>query len=98
MNTVKEILQDVESKMKKTIEALSKELSSIRTGRASPALVENLVVNAYGGTQRLKVIELAQIAGDIHRLKDFPNVGATEVKSGSVSPAVVQKMGPNGDP
>jgi ribosome recycling factor len=34
--------------MEKSVEALHKELSSIRTGRASPSLVERLQVEAYG--------------------------------------------------
>ena len=34
--------------MKKSVEALRSDLSSIRTGRASPALIENLMVDYYG--------------------------------------------------
>lgn len=41
--------------------ALSNDLNSIRTGRATPSLVENVIVSAYGGAQRLKVNELASI-------------------------------------
>ena len=41
-------LQDTEAKMHKTIEVLSRELASIRTGRASPALVEFVKVDYYG--------------------------------------------------
>ena len=48
--------------MQKVLEVLKIDLSSIRAGKASPALVENIVINAYGGTQRLKIIELAQIS------------------------------------
>ena len=44
----------------KAIEHLLKELSSIRTGRSSPALVEDLQVEAYGVQQPLK--SLASIA------------------------------------
>lgn len=36
-------------------------LGSIRTGRASPALVENISVTTYGGQATLKVIELATL-------------------------------------
>jgi ribosome recycling factor len=42
------ILKNADSRMKKSIEALSKELSSIRTGRASPALVEHIKVDYFG--------------------------------------------------
>lgn len=42
------ILKEADGKMKKTVEALSKELASIRTGRASPALVEHVKVDYHG--------------------------------------------------
>ena len=48
MATVEEILSDTDSRMQKSTEALKRELNSIRTGRASPALVENLMVDYYG--------------------------------------------------
>lgn len=56
------ITSSTKAQMDKVIEVLRNDLSTVRAGKASPALVENLVVGAYGGTQRLKVIELAQIA------------------------------------
>jgi ribosome recycling factor len=48
MVTVNEVLADTDSRMKRSVEALTRELSSIRTGRATPALVENLMVDYYG--------------------------------------------------
>jgi ribosome recycling factor len=42
------ILKNADSRMNKTIEALAKELSSIRTGRASPALVEHIKIDYHG--------------------------------------------------
>ena len=48
MATVEEVLADTEERMNKSVEALKRELSTIRTGRASPALVENLMVDYYG--------------------------------------------------
>jgi ribosome recycling factor len=45
---IEERLVDAEIRMEKSVEALHKELSSIRTGRASPSLVERLQVEAYG--------------------------------------------------
>jgi ribosome recycling factor len=44
----KEMLRETEGQMRKTIEALEADLRSIRTGRASPALVERLQVEYYG--------------------------------------------------
>lgn len=51
----------VRGEMSKALDALSEDISSIRTGRATSALVENVVISAYGGAQRLKVNELASI-------------------------------------
>ena len=45
---IDEVLLDTKTKMQKAIEALRKELSTIRTGRASPALVENIRAEYYG--------------------------------------------------
>ena len=51
----------ITSKFQKVVDSLATDISSIRTGRATPALVENVVVPAYGGTQRLRILELASI-------------------------------------
>lgn len=48
-------------RMKKAFEVTQTDLSSIRSGRATPALVEKIVISAYGGSQKLKVMELATI-------------------------------------
>lgn len=54
------ILKNADSRMKKAIEALTKELSSIRTGRASPALVEHIKIDYHGVATPL--IQLASIS------------------------------------
>jgi len=54
--TVKEILHDSENKMKKTLEAAQREFSTVRTGRASTALVENIKVDYYGALTPLKQV------------------------------------------
>ena len=46
--TIKDALKEAEIRMKSAIQALEEELSGIRTGRASPALVERLQVEYYG--------------------------------------------------
>ncbi len=63
---LEEILQQAETKMKKAIEAVRKEAQSVRTGRASPALVEGLEVDAYGTPTPL--IQLGQISAPEPRL------------------------------
>lgn len=47
-NMVSEILSSADVKMGKTVEVLQRELATIRTGRASPALVEQIRVDYYG--------------------------------------------------
>ena len=45
---IKDMLREAESQMKKAVKALENDLLTIRTGRASPALVERLPVDYYG--------------------------------------------------
>lgn len=45
---IKETLKEAELRMKNAIQALEDELAGIRTGRASPALVERLSIDYYG--------------------------------------------------
>ena len=53
-------LRIIEDKMKKTVEGLKKDLSTIRTGRASPALIEHLKVEYSGAV--LPLNQLASIS------------------------------------
>ncbi|MCM8801535.1 MAG: ribosome recycling factor [Candidatus Omnitrophica bacterium] len=52
--TAKDILRTTEEKMKKTVEAVMREFSEVRTGRAHPALVEGLYIDYYGSPTLLK--------------------------------------------
>lgn len=54
------ILRNADLKMKRSLEALIKELAGIRTGRASPALVEHIKVDYHGVVTPL--IQLASIS------------------------------------
>ncbi|MFQ6059126.1 MAG: ribosome recycling factor [Anaerolineae bacterium] len=45
---IDDILKETEARMKKAVEVLRYDLATIRTGRASPALVERLKVEYYG--------------------------------------------------
>ena len=51
---MKEIHTETETKMKKAVEAVSREFSEVRTGRAHPGLIEGLHVNYYGTLTLLK--------------------------------------------
>ena len=53
---VDDILLDCEEHMDKTVEHLKQELRGVRTGRASPALVEHVRVEYYGAQTDLKSI------------------------------------------
>lgn len=56
---IKDILNDAESRMRGAISVLHDDLAGIRTGRASPALVERLQVEYYGTPTPL--LQLASI-------------------------------------
>lgn len=48
--------------MQSTLDIVASDIAGIRTGRATTSLVENIVCPAYGGTQRLRIMELATIS------------------------------------
>lgn len=58
--TSDEILMDAEERMEKAVSVYKEELRGLRTGRATPALVDTLRVEAYGSPTPLK--SLAQIS------------------------------------
>jgi len=63
--TTKEILHNAEEKMKKALEAVAREFSEVRTGRAHPGLVEGMHVDYYGTPMLIK--QLASISvPDVH--------------------------------
>lgn len=49
-------------KMLKGLDIFRQDLTTVRTGRATPQLVENVTIAAYGGSQKLRIQELATIA------------------------------------
>jgi ribosome recycling factor len=55
---IEDVMIDAEVRMEKAIEALRRDLGTIRTGRASPSLVERLTVDYYGSATPLN-----QLAG-----------------------------------
>src|ERR671937_2644113 len=58
--TSDEILLDAEERMEKAVKVFADELRGLRTGRATPALVDSLRVEAYGSPTPLK--QMAQIS------------------------------------
>lgn len=55
------ILTQTKEKMQKSVEVTREDLASIRSGRATSSLVENIVVSVYGNTARMKLMEVATI-------------------------------------
>ncbi|MBE2180861.1 MAG: ribosome recycling factor [Chthoniobacterales bacterium] len=53
-----EILFNAEEGMEKALDFMKHEFASVRTGKASPALVEGIDVDAYGSTMKLKQLAL----------------------------------------
>ena len=67
------LVEATKKKIDKVLEILKGDMDTIRTGRAAPSLVENIIINAYGGSAKLKVMELA-------------TVGATDSKTLVITP------------
>jgi ribosome recycling factor len=65
METVAAVMHDADQKMAKTLSVLHEQFTGIRTGKASPALVENVKVMYYGNQTRLR---------------DIANISAPEVR------------------
>lgn len=63
---IDDILLEAEEKMEKTEHVVINEFASIRTGKASPSMVENILVEVYGSHMRLR--ELAGITAPESRM------------------------------
>jgi ribosome recycling factor len=63
---IDELLDDAEERMHKSVEACRHELATVRTGRASPHLLDRVVVDYYGAETPLR--QLAQVAATDARL------------------------------
>jgi len=58
--TVSEVIEQAERRMKLTVEAVERDMAGVRTGRASPALLDTLKVDYYGS--QLPVNQVATIS------------------------------------
>lgn len=56
-----DFLNQFKNQAKEIVNLLKEELKTIRTGRANPSLVENIIVETYNGQTKLKLYELASI-------------------------------------
>ncbi|MCU0857243.1 MAG: ribosome recycling factor [Pontiellaceae bacterium] len=83
-----EVLMAAEEKMDKCVEFLHHDLSGLRTGKASPSLVENITVEYYGTAARLR--DIANISTPEPRLLvvspfDPSSLGAIEKAIGAAN-------------
>ncbi len=76
---IKDLLRETEDHMKKTVHALEAELATIRTGRASPALVERLLVDYYDTPTQLQ--QLAVISAPEPQLLTIRPYDPTTLKT-----------------
>ncbi len=66
MEIIDELLADASDRMGKSVEATRNELATVRTGRASPHLLDRLIVDYYGAETPVK--QLAQVAATDARM------------------------------
>lgn len=76
---IKDLLKDAESRMQSAIQVLHDDLSAIRTGRASPSLVERLPIEYYGTPTPL--MQLASISVPEPRTLTIKPFDATSLKA-----------------
>ena len=76
---VKDLIDDAEARMQKSVDATKHEFSSVRTGRASPALLDRVQVDYYGAVTPLK--QLAQIAASEARLLTITPYDKSSIKA-----------------
>ena len=98
-HTIKEILHDAEERMKKSAEVLAHEFSTVRTGRATPSLVDGIRVDYFGTPTPLKSLAAistpdakliviqpwdASVCGDIEKAIMKSDLGITPVNDGKL--------------
>lgn len=76
---INDIKKDTQARMAKSVEALRHDLTKVRTGRASPALVDHLKVSYYGSDT-----PLSQVA----------SIAVTDARTLTISPYEKQMVGP----
>src|SRR5947207_14277253 len=81
LELIDEMLEDASGRMAKSVESSRGELATVRTGRASPHLLDRIVVDYYGAQTPLK--QLANVATSDARLPtgtpfDKSAIGAIE--------------------
>lgn len=95
----KETVSQIESRMKKAFEVLNDDLKSVRTGRASTALVENIKADFYGNPTPLKqMAALATPQVDMIVIKPFDPTSLKDIEKAikssdlSIAPIIDGKL------
>jgi ribosome recycling factor len=76
---IDELLEDARERMAKSVEATRHEFGTVRTGRASPALVDRIMVDYYGAVTPLK--QLATISAPEARLLSISPYDKASIKA-----------------
>ena len=79
MATVDELIQDARRRMDRSVEATHTEFNTVRTGRASPALLDRINVDYYGQPTPLK--QLATISAPEPRLLSVQPFDPSSIKA-----------------
>ena len=95
----KEVVLDCESRMQKAVDVLHDELKGFRSGRASPALVENIKVDYYGSPTPIKSLATISVPEvDMIVIKPFDPGSVKEIEKAikssdlSIAPVVEGKF------
>jgi ribosome recycling factor len=76
---IDELLEDGRDRMAKSVDAIRHEFGSVRTGRASPALLDRITVDYYGSSTPLK--QLATISAPEARLLSIQPYDKSSIKA-----------------
>lgn len=83
---INDVLREAEERMRKAVEALQEDLRTVRTGRASPALIERLSVEYYGVPTPLQ--QLATISAPEPRLLTIRPFSPSDI--GAIEKAILK--------
>ncbi|MDP2649217.1 MAG: ribosome recycling factor [bacterium] len=78
-------IEEFKKKLQRILEVLRIDLATVRTGRAAPSLVENISVLVYGGSTRMRIMELATISATDNQtlvITPFDNSIVGEIQKG----------------
>jgi ribosome recycling factor len=93
---IDDLLQDARERMDKSVESIRGEMASVRTGRASPALLDRVTVDYYGAQTPLK--QLATISAPEPRLLNVQPYDRNSIKA--IEKAILESdvgLTPNND-